>query len=106
MHPTTFFFPSFIKSITENTEESLRSIISEPSPGVYTFEMLQPNVWGALKPSDVDKLWVHVTCAWYQPKVAFANDEKMEPALGILRIPSTAFVKVKGFVFDPFVLVH
>ncbi|KAF5181018.1 2-oxoglutarate and iron-dependent oxygenase domain-containing protein [Thalictrum thalictroides] len=43
MHPTTFFVPSFIKAITENTEESLRSIISEPSPGVYTFEMLQPD---------------------------------------------------------------
>ncbi|KAF5194286.1 2-oxoglutarate (2OG) and Fe(II)-dependent oxygenase superfamily protein, partial [Thalictrum thalictroides] len=43
MHPTTFFVPSFIKTITENTEESLRSIISEPSPGVYTFEMLQPD---------------------------------------------------------------
>ncbi|PIA33454.1 hypothetical protein AQUCO_04100111v1 [Aquilegia coerulea] len=43
MHPATFFVPSFIKAITENTEESLRSIISEPSPGVYTFEMLQPH---------------------------------------------------------------
>nr|DAD31920.1 TPA_asm: hypothetical protein HUJ06_010770 [Nelumbo nucifera] len=42
IHPTTFFVPSFIKAISENTEESLRSIISEPSPGVYTFEMLQP----------------------------------------------------------------
>ncbi|PIA34694.1 hypothetical protein AQUCO_03700166v1 [Aquilegia coerulea] len=55
---------------------------------------LCPVKGGALKPSDVDKLWVHVTCAWYQPEVAFANDEKMEPALGILKIPSTAFVKV------------
>ncbi|KAL5726592.1 2-oxoglutarate and iron-dependent oxygenase domain-containing protein cp2 [Ranunculus cassubicifolius] len=42
MHPTTFFVPSFLNAITENTEESLRSIISEPSPGIYTFEMLQP----------------------------------------------------------------
>jgi hypothetical protein len=31
-----------MKAINDNTEESLRSIISEPSPGVLTFEMLQP----------------------------------------------------------------
>ncbi|KAI5568821.1 hypothetical protein BDE02_12G038900 [Populus trichocarpa] len=42
MHPVTFFVPSFMKAINDNTEESLRSIISEPSPGVLTFEMLQP----------------------------------------------------------------
>lgn len=43
IHPTTFFVPSFIKAIGDNTEESLRSIMSEPSPGVFTFEMLQPH---------------------------------------------------------------
>ncbi|KAK4384856.1 Histone-lysine N-methyltransferase ATX4 [Sesamum angolense] len=48
---------------------------------------------GALKPTDVAPLWVHVTCAWFQPEVSFASDEKMEPALGILRIPSSSFVK-------------
>ncbi|XP_061957128.1 2-oxoglutarate and iron-dependent oxygenase domain-containing protein CP2-like isoform X2 [Populus nigra] len=42
MHPVTFFVPSFMKAINDNTEESLRSIISEASPGVLTFEMLQP----------------------------------------------------------------
>ncbi|THG23377.1 hypothetical protein TEA_006469 [Camellia sinensis var. sinensis] len=55
-----------------------------------------PNVereWGALKPTDVDSLWVHVTCAWFQPEVAFVDAEKMEPAVGILRIPSHSFVK-------------
>lgn len=51
---------------------------------------------GALKPTDVDTLWVHVTCAWFQPEVSFASDEKMEPALGILSIPSNSFVKVKS----------
>lgn len=50
---------------------------------------------GALKPTDVDTLWVHVTCAWFQPEVSFASDEKMEPALGILSIPSNSFVKVE-----------
>ncbi|KAG2667540.1 hypothetical protein I3760_15G120500 [Carya illinoinensis] len=42
LHPTTFFLPSFLKAISDNTEESFRSMMSEPSPGVFTFEMLQP----------------------------------------------------------------
>ncbi|KAE8736400.1 Histone-lysine N-methyltransferase ATX3 [Hibiscus syriacus] len=49
---------------------------------------------GALKPTDVETLWLHVTCAWFQPEVSFASDEKMEPALGILNIPSNSFVKI------------
>ncbi|KAL0400608.1 UNVERIFIED_CONTAM: Histone-lysine N-methyltransferase ATX5 [Sesamum latifolium] len=55
---------------------------------------LCPVKGGALKPTDVAPLWVHVTCAWFQPEVSFASDEKMEPALGILRIPSSSFVKI------------
>ncbi|XLU27469.1 hypothetical protein S245_063535, partial [Arachis hypogaea] len=50
---------------------------------------------GTLKPIDIDTLWVHVTCAWFRPEVAFASDEKMEPALGILSIPSSSFVKIR-----------
>ncbi|XP_062117007.1 2-oxoglutarate and iron-dependent oxygenase domain-containing protein CP2 [Humulus lupulus] len=42
MHPASTFVPSFLKAISDNTEESFRSIMSEPSPGVFTFEMLQP----------------------------------------------------------------
>uniref|UniRef100_A0A7N2MQE7 Prolyl 4-hydroxylase alpha subunit domain-containing protein n=1 Tax=Quercus lobata TaxID=97700 RepID=A0A7N2MQE7_QUELO len=42
MHPQTFFVPSFLKAINDNSEESFRSIMSEPSPGVFTFEMIQP----------------------------------------------------------------
>lgn len=49
---------------------------------------------GALKPTDVDMLWVHVTCAWFHPEVSFANF-KMEPAIGILKIPLNSFAKVK-----------
>ncbi|KAK2973586.1 hypothetical protein RJ640_023236 [Escallonia rubra] len=49
---------------------------------------------GAMKPTDIEPLWVHVTCAWFQPEVSFESDEKMEPALGILRIPSNSFVKI------------
>ncbi|KAK7293769.1 hypothetical protein RJT34_16642 [Clitoria ternatea] len=55
---------------------------------------LCPVKGGALKPTDVDTLWVHVTCAWFRPEVSFANDEKMEPALGILSIPSNSFAKI------------
>ncbi|CAK7349071.1 unnamed protein product [Dovyalis caffra] len=43
---------------------------------------------GALKPTDVETLWGHVICAWFQPEVSSASDEKMEPALGIVSIPS------------------
>lgn len=43
MHPSTFFVPSFLKAISDNTQESFRKIISEPSPSVFTFEMLQPH---------------------------------------------------------------
>lgn len=42
MHPEAFFLDSFLKAISDNSEESLKRIISEPSPGVFTFEMLQP----------------------------------------------------------------
>ncbi|XVF53405.1 hypothetical protein PTKIN_Ptkin05aG0097000 [Pterospermum kingtungense] len=55
---------------------------------------LCPVKGGALKPTDVETLWVHVTCAWFRPEVSFASDEKMEPALGILSIPSNSFVKI------------
>ncbi|KAK3037321.1 hypothetical protein RJ639_032083 [Escallonia herrerae] len=49
--------------------------------------------WGAMKPTDVDNLWVHVTCAWCRPEVSISNFEKMEPATGLFRIPSFTFVK-------------
>ncbi|KAL9274829.1 2-oxoglutarate and iron-dependent oxygenase domain-containing protein [Drosera capensis] len=39
---TNFFVPSFLKAITDNSEDSFRSIMSEPTPGVFTFEMFQP----------------------------------------------------------------
>ncbi|KAG4938058.1 hypothetical protein JHK86_044199 [Glycine max] len=49
---------------------------------------------GALKPTDVEMLWVHVTCAWFRPQVVFQNHEAMEPATGILKIPPNSFVKL------------
>lgn len=42
MHAASFFVPSFLKAIKDNTEESFRSIINEPSPGILVFSMLQP----------------------------------------------------------------
>ncbi|KAK4786720.1 hypothetical protein SAY86_010553 [Trapa natans] len=64
------------------------------TPDVKRECCLCPVKGGALKPTDVGTLWVHVTCAWFRPEVAFASDEKMEPAIGILSIPSSYFMKV------------
>ncbi|KAJ3695201.1 hypothetical protein LUZ60_000578 [Juncus effusus] len=55
---------------------------------------LCPVKGGALKPTEVDALWVHVTCAWFQPQVSFASDETMEPALGIVNIAPLSFMKM------------
>ncbi|CAH2036160.1 unnamed protein product [Thlaspi arvense] len=41
LDPEIFFVPSFLEAIKGNT--GLRSIISEPSPGVLVFDMLQPS---------------------------------------------------------------
>ncbi|XP_074583981.1 2-oxoglutarate and iron-dependent oxygenase domain-containing protein CP2-like isoform X2 [Curcuma longa] len=43
LQPSMFFMPSFLKAINDNTEESFRNILSEPSPGIYIFSMLQPS---------------------------------------------------------------
>ncbi|XP_065040072.1 2-oxoglutarate and iron-dependent oxygenase domain-containing protein CP2-like [Musa acuminata AAA Group] len=43
LHPSAFFVPSFLKAVNDNPEESFRNILSEPSPGIYTFAMLQPS---------------------------------------------------------------
>ena len=42
MQAEEFFVPSFLNAISEGTEDSLRSVINEPTPGIFTFEMLQP----------------------------------------------------------------
>ncbi|KAI3901586.1 hypothetical protein MKW92_035328 [Papaver armeniacum] len=59
MNPESFFVPAFVEAINKNTEESLRSIISEPSPGVYTFKMLRREFCDMLL-SEVDNFekWV------------------------------------------------
>ncbi|CAL5396646.1 unnamed protein product [Camellia sinensis] len=62
MHAANFFVPSFLKAVNENTEESFRSIMREPSQGVFTFEMLQPRFCELLM-SEVENFerWVHET---------------------------------------------
>ncbi|KAM1214428.1 hypothetical protein ACFX2I_010970 [Malus domestica] len=57
-----FFVPSFLRAISENTEASFRNILSEASPGVYTFEMLQPDFCELLL-TEVENFegWVHET---------------------------------------------
>ncbi|XP_038685546.1 histone-lysine N-methyltransferase ATX4-like isoform X2 [Tripterygium wilfordii] len=64
------------------------------TPNVKRECCLCPVKGGALKPTDIETLWIHVTCAWFRPEVCFASDEKMEPAVGILSIPSNSFVKI------------
>ncbi|KAL3008864.1 hypothetical protein AAZX31_07G054300 [Glycine max] len=63
------------------------------TPDVERECCLCPVKGGALKPTDVEMLWVHVTCAWFRPQVVFQNHEAMEPAMGILKIPPNSFVK-------------
>uniref|UniRef100_M1BJL3 Trithorax n=1 Tax=Solanum tuberosum TaxID=4113 RepID=M1BJL3_SOLTU len=52
---------------------------------------LCPVKGGALKPTEVDPFWVHVTCGWFRPEIAFVDYEKMEPAIGLLVIPPKSF---------------
>lgn len=60
MNAANFFVPSFLKAISENSEESFRSIMMEPTPGVYTFEMFQPKFCEMLM-AEVESMerWVH-----------------------------------------------
>ncbi|KAG9147829.1 hypothetical protein Leryth_003429 [Lithospermum erythrorhizon] len=62
MNGSSFFIPSFLKAISENTEESFRSIMKEDSPGIFTFEMLQPKICAKLV-EEVENFekWVHET---------------------------------------------
>ncbi|WMV20713.1 hypothetical protein MTR67_014098 [Solanum verrucosum] len=85
---TIFFINCSVVGIWPNCSQ-----IHNLSPAITNLRLLI-NLGGALKPTDIQQLWVHITCAWFQPEVCFASDEKMEPAVGILRIPSNSFVKI------------
>ncbi|XAR72300.1 Procollagen-lysine 5-dioxygenase [Bertholletia excelsa] len=62
MHAANFFVPSFLKAVHENTEESFRIIMTEPSPGIFAFEMFQPR-FCELMIAEVENFekWVHET---------------------------------------------
>ncbi|XVF86133.1 hypothetical protein PTKIN_Ptkin18bG0016200 [Pterospermum kingtungense] len=62
MNASNFFAPSFLKAINENKEESFRSIMAEPTQGIFTFEMLQPRFCELLL-AEVENFekWVHET---------------------------------------------
>uniref|UniRef100_A0A7N0UTA6 Fe2OG dioxygenase domain-containing protein n=1 Tax=Kalanchoe fedtschenkoi TaxID=63787 RepID=A0A7N0UTA6_KALFE len=57
-----YFTPRFLKAVNENSEAGYRSIMAEPSPGVFTFEIFLPQFCELLL-SEVEniKKWVHDT---------------------------------------------
>ena len=55
---------------------------------------------GALKPSTIQGLWVHVFCAWFIPEMSFQSVSKMEPADGLSDINFTRFHQVA--IWDSF----
>jgi hypothetical protein len=42
LNPSAFFVPSFLQAVNINTEDAFRSIVTELTPGLYMFQMLQP----------------------------------------------------------------
>ncbi|KAJ0447661.1 putative oxoglutarate/iron-dependent dioxygenase [Helianthus annuus] len=53
LNATTFFVPSFINAFMvndNNRDERIKSIMSQPAPGVYAFDMLQPRFCEMLLP--------------------------------------------------------
>ncbi|KAL2920475.1 hypothetical protein RDABS01_011966 [Bienertia sinuspersici] len=69
MHATDFFDSSFLKAIHENTEESFRSIMSEPAPGIFTFKMLRPEFcdWLLKEVENIDKWVIETQCKIMRP---------------------------------------
>ncbi|XP_010479297.1 PREDICTED: uncharacterized PKHD-type hydroxylase At1g22950-like [Camelina sativa] len=60
--PKVFLLYSFRNAISENTEESFRRIISEPFPGVFVFQMFQPDfIQRLLKEVDNFRIWTFRT---------------------------------------------
>ncbi|KAJ7538565.1 hypothetical protein O6H91_11G054400 [Diphasiastrum complanatum] len=55
---------------------------------------LCPVKGGALKPSTIDGLWVHLTCAWFTHEVRFKDELMMEPIEGLMKIDPAKFREV------------
>lgn len=64
MHAPSVLVPSFVKAVRDNTEASFRSIMAEPIPGIYTFEMLQPRFCEMLL-SEVLSFFSHFGMQYY-----------------------------------------
>ncbi|XP_047330848.1 2-oxoglutarate and iron-dependent oxygenase domain-containing protein CP2-like [Impatiens glandulifera] len=62
MNATNFFVPTFLKAINVNTEEGFKNIMTEHTPGVFSFEMFQPRFCDKFL-SEVENFenWVHET---------------------------------------------
>ncbi|KAM7272041.1 hypothetical protein ACFE04_031255 [Oxalis oulophora] len=62
MNPADFFVPSFLAAVNESTADSFRKIMVEPIPGVFTFEMLQPQFcdWFLSEVENFER-WIHET---------------------------------------------
>ncbi|RZB92578.1 putative PKHD-type hydroxylase isoform B [Glycine soja] len=60
--PATFFVPTFLRAINDNTEQSIRSIVSEPSPGIFIFDIFQTHFCELLL-SEIENFekWVNET---------------------------------------------
>ncbi|XP_031499566.1 2-oxoglutarate and iron-dependent oxygenase domain-containing protein CP2-like [Nymphaea colorata] len=105
MQPAAFFVPSFINAINENNKQTLRSIIREPSPGIYTFSMLRPSFCEMLL-AEVENFekWVQETrCKIMRPNTmnkygAVLDDFGMESMLNQLM---HQFVSPMSKVFFP-----
>lgn len=48
LDPEKFFVQTFRDAIKDGTSEGFRKIMMEPSPGLYTFDMLQPLICAKL----------------------------------------------------------
>ncbi|XP_021896169.1 uncharacterized PKHD-type hydroxylase At1g22950-like [Carica papaya] len=105
MNAESFFVPSFLRAIKENTEESFRSIMAEQTPGIFTFEMLQPKFCRLLL-SEVENFerWVHaVNCGIMRPNTmneygVVLDDFGFETMLGQLM---DVYIKPISKVFFP-----
>lgn len=60
MNPCAFFLPTFLQAIRGNTEQSLLTVITEPTPGVCAFAMIQP-VFCEMLMAEVENFlkWAH-----------------------------------------------
>ncbi|KAJ1282274.1 hypothetical protein BS78_03G039400 [Paspalum vaginatum] len=57
MDPSAFFIPSFLEAIRSNSRDGFRSIMTEPTPGLFVFDMLRPAFCQMLAAEADNFLW-------------------------------------------------